>query len=60
MSGAEISIESQRAGAALRVTAHGENTARTEALAAGAVAFLSKPFQEEVLLGAINSAIGKN
>jgi two-component system response regulator FixJ len=42
------------------VTAHGEETARTEALAAGAVAFLNKPFQEEVLLGAINSAIGKN
>jgi FixJ family two-component response regulator len=42
------------------VTAHGEDTARTEALAAGAVAFLNKPFQEEVLLGAINSAIGKN
>ena len=42
------------------VTAHGEDTARTEALAAGAVAFLNKPFQEEVLLGAINSAIRKN
>jgi FixJ family two-component response regulator len=41
------------------VTAHGEDTARSEALAAGAVAFLNKPFQEEVLLGAINSAIGK-
>jgi len=42
------------------VTAQGEDTARTEVLAAGAVAFLNKPFQEEVLLGAINSAIGKN
>jgi FixJ family two-component response regulator len=42
------------------VTAHGEDTARTEALAAGAVAFLNKPFQEEALLGAINSAIDKN
>lgn len=42
------------------VTAHSEDTARKEALAAGAVAFLYKPFQEEVLLGAINSAIGKN
>jgi|SRR5882724_11433699 len=41
------------------VTAHGEDPARTEALAAGAVAFPNKPFQEEVLLGAINSAIGK-
>lgn len=42
------------------VTAHGQDTARKEALAAGAVAFLNKPFQEDVLLGAINSAIAKN
>jgi FixJ family two-component response regulator len=39
------------------ITAHGDDEARAEALAAGAVAFLNKPFKEETLLGAINSAL---
>jgi FixJ family two-component response regulator len=39
------------------ITAHGDDEARAEALAAGAVAFLNKPFKEETLLGAISSAL---
>jgi FixJ family two-component response regulator len=39
------------------ITAHGDDEARTDALAAGAVAFLNKPFREEILLGAISSAL---
>lgn len=42
------------------VTAHGEETQRTQALAAGAVAFLYKPFDEHDLLNAINSALGNS
>jgi FixJ family two-component response regulator len=39
------------------ITAHGDDEARAEALAAGAVAFLNKPFKEETLFGAISSAL---
>jgi FixJ family two-component response regulator len=39
------------------ITAHGDDEARAQALAAGAVAFLNKPFKEETLLGAISSAL---
>jgi FixJ family two-component response regulator len=39
------------------ITAHGDDEARAETLAAGAVAFLNKPFKEETLLGAISSAL---
>jgi FixJ family two-component response regulator len=39
------------------VTAHGDETERTRALEAGAVAFLYKPFYEHDLLNAINSAL---
>ena len=39
------------------ITAHSHDEARAEALAAGAVAFLNKPFKEETLLGAISSAL---
>jgi FixJ family two-component response regulator len=40
------------------VTAQGDETQRTQALAAGAVAFLYKPFDEHDLLNAINSVLG--
>jgi len=36
---------------------HGDEKAQAEAEAAGAIAFLKKPFKEEVLLAAINSAM---
>ena len=39
------------------ITARGDDKARAEALEAGAVAFLKKPFKEEVLLAAIDSAL---
>ena len=39
------------------ITAHGDEEARARALRAGAVAFLDKPFSDEVLLGAVQSAL---
>jgi FixJ family two-component response regulator len=42
---------------AIIITAHGDEKAYAEAVAAGAIAFLKKPFNEEVLLAAISSAI---
>ncbi len=40
------------------VSGHGDDEARNQALAAGAIAVLSKPLDEQVLLGAIRSAVG--
>jgi FixJ family two-component response regulator len=40
------------------VSAHDETAMRTQALAAGAVAFLSKPVTDKALLDAVNSAVG--
>ena len=39
------------------ITSHGDDDARARALEAGAVAFLYKPFREEALLKAIDSAL---
>jgi CheY-like chemotaxis protein len=39
------------------ITAHEDGETRTQALSAGAVAFLYKPFSDEVLLGAIHAAL---
>jgi FixJ family two-component response regulator len=39
------------------ITAHGDADTRTRALRAGAVAFLDKPFSDEVLLGAVQAAL---
>ena len=39
------------------VTAYADDDVRARALAAGAVAFLSKPFREEELLAAIEAAL---
>jgi FixJ family two-component response regulator len=39
------------------ITAHGDEEARARALRAGAVAFLDKPFGDEVLLRAVQSAL---
>jgi FixJ family two-component response regulator len=42
------------------VTSHGDDNARTRALEAGAVDFLYKPFHEEALLNAIDTALKRS
>src|ERR1700721_1175115 len=39
------------------ITAHGDEKMRIQALRAGAVEFLSKPFDEEVLLASVRAAV---
>jgi FixJ family two-component response regulator len=39
------------------ITAQGDDKTQDEAVAAGAIAFLKKPFKEEVLLDALESAL---
>jgi FixJ family two-component response regulator len=39
------------------LTAHGNEDARARALRAGAIAFLGKPFNEDVLLDAVTAAL---
>jgi FixJ family two-component response regulator len=40
------------------VTAHRDEKTREQALRAGAIGFLNKPFSEEALIDALNSALG--
>ena len=40
------------------ITAHGDERTRILALKAGAVAFLAKPFDDEVLLSSVRAALG--
>jgi FixJ family two-component response regulator len=40
------------------ITAHGDESMRMQALRAGAVEFLAKPFDEEVLLDCVRAAMG--
>lgn len=44
---------------AIIITANGNEKVQDEAVAAGAIAFLKKPFKEEVLLAAIRSALAR-
>jgi FixJ family two-component response regulator len=41
------------------ITAHGAGETKARALGGGAVAFLIKPFSEESMLGALNTALNK-
>jgi FixJ family two-component response regulator len=50
-------LEAQYATPVIFVTAFPTNKARNQALRAGAVAFLSKPFEEESLIGSIETAV---
>jgi FixJ family two-component response regulator len=60
MSGLELQQQLATAHCPLPIifmTAHGDAEARVRALRAGAVAFLDKPFSDEVLLRAVQSAL---
>ena len=61
MSGVELQrrlVTSKRNIPIIFITAHGDEKARSEALKAGAVDYLFKPFSEQALLNAINAALG--
>jgi FixJ family two-component response regulator len=51
-----LSTDGQRTPVVI-ITAQGDDKTQTEAVAAGAVAFLKKPIKEEVLLAAIDTAL---
>jgi two-component system, LuxR family, response regulator FixJ len=62
MSGLELQESLVAAGSAVPVvfmTAHDDPSTRERASRVGAVDYLRKPFDEEVLIGAINRAIGR-
>jgi FixJ family two-component response regulator len=42
------------------ITAHGDDAMRRQAIASGAVDFLTKPFNEDAILNAIQTALKKN
>lgn len=55
-----LEVQQRLAGSGLPVifiTAHDETGVRELALAAGAVAFLHKPFDDEIFIGAVNAAV---
>jgi FixJ family two-component response regulator len=60
MNGIELQrllVASHREIPVIFITAHGDETARSQALRDGAVAYLLKPFTEEALLSAIHAAL---
>ncbi len=61
MSGPELQEELARRGRALPIvfiSAQQDESIRARVLAAGAVAYLSKPFSDTALLGAVKAALG--
>jgi FixJ family two-component response regulator len=60
MSGLELQRQLVAAGSRVRiifVTAHADEEERAQVVSAGAVACLRKPFNDDVLLGAVESAL---
>jgi FixJ family two-component response regulator len=56
-----LQVQQRLAGSGLPVifiTAHDETGVREQALAAGAMAFLRKPFDDEIFIGAVRAALG--
>jgi FixJ family two-component response regulator len=61
MSGLELQAKLMAEGSRIPIifiTAHGDANMKTQAINAGAVEFLSKPFDDEVLLGQVRAAQG--
>ena len=62
MSGLELQAElndEQRRIPTIFITAHGDDKMRMRALKAGAVEFLAKPFDDEVLLDSVRAALNR-
>ena len=62
MSGLELQarVNAERSDTAIIfITAHGDERVRTEALRAGAVGFLTKPFDDEVLREAVRAQLNR-
>lgn len=62
MSGPDLQQELTRLGKAIPIvfiTAQGDPSLRPRLLARGAVAYLPKPFSDDALLEAVNTALGK-
>jgi FixJ family two-component response regulator len=60
MSGLELQAELNAAHCripTILITAHGDTKMRMQALRAGAVEFMAKPFDDEVLLGSVRAAL---
>jgi FixJ family two-component response regulator len=60
MSGLELQAELNAAHCripTILITAHGDTKMRMQALRAGAVEFMSKPFDDEALLGSVRAAL---
>ncbi|MGA9770659.1 MAG: response regulator [Blastocatellia bacterium] len=63
MSGLELQCRltaSNRSIPIIFISAHSDENARARAIAAGAIAFLQKPFSEEALLDAINACLARS
>jgi FixJ family two-component response regulator len=61
MSGLELQAQLNAEGCKVPIifiTAHGDERMRLQALRAGAVEFLAKPFDEETLLDSVRAALG--
>ena len=61
MSGLELQAQLKAEGSRIPIifiTAHGDTKMKTQAMKAGALDFLSKPFDEEVLLEKVRAALG--